>query len=876
MARAPLSQASESEPRSHRRRLTLLQREASPAKQVAVTAAIMFALIVFVYLCNIPNPNMILIAGLVFCSALYGYGGGIVAAIIMLLYTLFFFSVDHSFVHFTSEGLQKVIVSLVGIVVDMLLVCSVKKDEVEAFQRADILTQELHHENAELHNVSLTDGLTQIRNRTALQLDSDSYVGHVVTVMMLDLNDFKIINDTNGHEEGDRVLKETAQLLADAFGLAHCYRYGGDEFLVIMPDVPLPEFLERLGGVLEASPQVKSDDGTVPVSFSVGHVHARLTGSEELPNLIAQADERMYEQKRSKKLARSSSAAGQRTARVETSKRPVEYTVRQMEDYLRNMSGSYDLARMVDPIECRVLEIQDDGSIRRSKKCYGVWNSGQRCTSCTSSLACKTGRRQNKAERVGDATYRIESNPVTLMLQDGTTYDAVVELGSVTKAKAGDGANDRAAENVGQRASRYRSHHDGLTGVLNADAFHETARERVTEEPNESWVMVTADIRHFRVVNSLFSVSRGNEVLVRMATLLNRVADGAGGLCGRLGGDRFALLVRKAGFRDRDLQDVADDMAQEFDDGAYRLCVHFGVYCIEDPSLPVSVMCGRANSALYTIKESLAQTVAYFDDAIRQRILLEQRIISEFDDALVNREFQMYLQPLARGDGRVLGAEALVRWCKPDGTIVMPADFIETLENAGLIQRLDVFIWELAVKQLRAWKGTEHGDLFISINMSAKDFYSIDVYGILTDLTQRYGVDCRKLRLEITESALLVEPDKSNVIVSKLRDKGFLVEIDDFGKGYSSLSILKSIQADVLKIDMGFLREMEKNDRSKVILKSVIDMAQSLRMEVICEGIETEQQLEGLMSMGCWLFQGYFFSRPVPVGEFESFLCMEW
>ena len=160
--------------------------------------------------------------------------------------------------------------------------------------------------------------------------------------------------------------------------------------------------------------------------------------------------------------------------------------------------------------------------------------------------------------------------------------------------------------------------------------------------------------------------------------------------------------------------------------------------------------------------------------------------------------------------------------------------------------------------------------------MSAKDFYSIDVYRVLTDLTQRYGVDCRKLRLEITESALLVEPDKSNAIVSKLRDKGVLVEIDDFGKGYSSLSILKSIQADVLKIDMGFLREMEVNDRSKVILKSVIDMAQSLRMEVICEGIETEQQLEALTSMGCWLFQGYYFSRPVSVEEFESSVCLEW
>jgi EAL domain-containing protein (putative c-di-GMP-specific phosphodiesterase class I) len=133
-------------------------------------------------------------------------------------------------------------------------------------------------------------------------------------------------------------------------------------------------------------------------------------------------------------------------------------------------------------------------------------------------------------------------------------------------------------------------------------------------------------------------------------------------------------------------------------------------------------------------------------------------------------------------------------------------------------------------------------------------------------------VDCRKLRLEITESALLVEPDKSGAIVRKLRNKGFFVEIDDFGKGYSSLSILKSIQADVLKIDMGFLREISNSSRSRTILRSVIDMARSLRMDVICEGVETEQQLEALVSMGCGLFQGFLFSRPVPVAEFENTL----
>ena len=854
------------EPTQTQRRLTLLQREVGLPRQMIVTTVIMLALVALVSFLNVPNPNMILIAGLVLCSALYGYGGGVVAAAIMLLYTLYFFSVDHSFVQFTSEGMQKVFVSLVGIAVDMLLVCSVKHAEMRAFRRVESLTRDLHRENAELQSVSLTDGLTQIRNRTALQLDSDSYLGHEVTVMMLDLNDFKVINDTYGHEEGDRILRDTARSLADAFGQERCYRYGGDEFLVILPDEPTSAFLERLETVLEARPRV------VTQPSNLGELHG----------MVADADERMYEQKRGMRRAKSGSGSQRRPEQPEQpepAKQPAaapeeqaEYTVREMESYLRQMSGSYDLARVVDPIECRVLEIQADGSVRRSKKCYGVWDSGHRCIDCSSALACKTGRRQQKAERVEDSVYHIESNPVKLTLRDGTTYDAVVELGSVTKAEVGEHANDRAAENVDQRAAQYRAHHDSLTGVLNADAFHELARERVSEEPDVPWMMVTADIRGFRVVNSLFGAIRGNEVLVRTASLLNRIAEDEGGLCGRLGGDRFAMLVREASFEEQALHDVALDLAQGFNDGAYKLCIHFGVYRIDDTSLPVSVMCGSANSALYTIRESHTQTVAYFDDEIRESVLREQRIISEFDDALANGEFQMYLQPLVRRNGRVIGAEALARWHKPDGSLVMPGDFIETLERAGLIQRLDVRIWELAVRQLDAWKGTPMGELSISVNMSAKDFFSVDVYEILTDLVRRYDVDCRLLRLEITESALLVEPDKSNEIVAKLRDKGFIVEIDDFGKGYSSLSILKSIQADVLKIDMGFLREIQDSGRSRTILQSVIDMALSLRMEVICEGVETAEQLEMLASMGCGLFQGYYFSRPIPVPEFESIL----
>ena len=186
------------------------------------------------------------------------------------------------------------------------------------------------------------------------------------------------------------------------------------------------------------------------------------------------------------------------------------------------------------------------------------------------------------------------------------------------------------------------------------------------------------------------------------------------------------------------------------------------------------------------------------------------------------------------------------------------------------IHELDMYIWECAVKQLSKWKETEKRDLTISVNMSAKDFFSLDVYQVLTDLVEKYQVDAGKLRLEITETALLEEPESSETIIRKLRKRGFVVEIDDFGKGYSSLSMLKDIQANVLKIDMSLLHEIDRKSRSKIILSSIIDMANDLGMEVITEGIETEAQLKTLSEMGCNHFQGYYYSRPIPVHVFEE------
>lgn len=286
------------------RRRTLMQLQLPRRKRILYTMGIMAALIILVYTMNIPNPNMILIAGLVLCSALFGYGGGITGAIIMTMYTLFFFSDDHSFVRFDSFGFEKVVVSFIGITADMLLVCSLKGAEIQAFNDIDDLVKRLHKKNEMLHTISMIDALTGIKNRMALRHDLELYLDADVTVIMLDLDDFKKINDTMGHEEGDRVLIETGRLLAEAFGRNSCYRYGGDEFVVICRTIPDEEFRDKLAGIRAGAPVVEMKGSLSKVGYSVGYIHKTVTDTAELKDMFSEADVRMYRAKRTKKVGR--------------------------------------------------------------------------------------------------------------------------------------------------------------------------------------------------------------------------------------------------------------------------------------------------------------------------------------------------------------------------------------------------------------------------------------------------------------------------------------------------------------------------------------------------------------------------------------------
>lgn len=281
-------------PAKKARRFSILQLELSLGWEILITVGIMAVLIAAVYGFNIPNPNMILIAGLVVCSAMFGYAGGITAGVIMFLYTLYFFSTDNSFFHFTPQNLQKVIVSLIGIVADMLFVCELKRYEKQAFREIRKLTEELSEDNGKLQLASSIDALTGIRNRYALRNDYNSYLREHVYVLMLDIDNFKLINDTHGHDIGDAILAQTGRRLTELFGRERCYRYGGDEFLVIKPDISEQSFKEKLERLQSDKPQIRKGDQVIRAGYSIGYTHGVVSGHDKLREMFAVADERMY------------------------------------------------------------------------------------------------------------------------------------------------------------------------------------------------------------------------------------------------------------------------------------------------------------------------------------------------------------------------------------------------------------------------------------------------------------------------------------------------------------------------------------------------------------------------------------------------------
>lgn len=429
--------------------------------------------------------------------------------------------------------------------------------------------------------------------------------------------------------------------------------------------------------------------------------------------------------------------------------------------------------------------------------------------------------------------------------------------------------HDRTEEHIRLAEEQYRATHDMLTGILNKEAFFEAATSMLENNPDKEFCIVATDIKNFKLINDLFGVETGDAVLREAASLISNFAT-EHTVYGRLTGDRFAILMLRERLSEELFLSESAKLSGLLNNAVFRLHVHFGVYFITDPTVKLSIMCDRAFLAIRSIKDSYQNIVAYYEQSMRDSFISEHKITSEFEKALEDGQFHAYIQPQIFVDGKIRGGEALVRWIHPKEGLVPPYKFISIFERTGLISRLDPYIWEIACKQIRKWCDDGHAEYYISVNISPKDFLLIDVYETLVTLVQKYNIDPHSLHLEITETAIMENPKEQLPLIGKLRSFGFIVEIDDFGSGYSSLNTLKDLSADVLKIDMGFLSKTGDAERGMTILKMIISLAKSLNMEVITEGVETREQVDFLTEFGCDVFQGYYFAKPMQVSDFES------
>ena len=420
---------------------------------------------------------------------------------------------------------------------------------------------------------------------------------------------------------------------------------------------------------------------------------------------------------------------------------------------------------------------------------------------------------------------------------------------------------------------KYIATHDVLTGLPNRISFEEQVQEIIKANPNEQYVMQVSDINDFKLINDIFGRDKADEILKRIAKDLEVFAHPGSAIC-RWRGDIFCAFLKRSSIDIPSLEEQIMHTWNQSDIINSPVIIHVGIFEPSelDKDLSVSAMVDRAQLAIAGIKNDFNRCVAVYDDKLRKDKLWEQQITSELDSALTGEQIIPYLQPQYNADGHLEGGEVLVRWKHPKEGLIPPFKFIPIFEQNGKISTIDRYIWGSACRILAGWSKRKdgHEKLNLSINISPKDFYFIDIFEVITSLVKQYNVDPHHLHLEITESSVMNNATEHIKTINRLRDYGFTVEMDDFGSGYSSLNMLKDMPVDVLKIDMVFLGNTGDYNKSKIILSSIVNMANNLDMPQITEGVETKEQFDMLKKMGCRLFQGYYFSKPVPLEEFEK------
>ena len=415
---------------------------------------------------------------------------------------------------------------------------------------------------------------------------------------------------------------------------------------------------------------------------------------------------------------------------------------------------------------------------------------------------------------------------------------------------------------------------DPLTGLYNRDYFYRYAEQYDVYHKTTEMDAIVIDVNHFRMINERFGTAYGDEVLRRIGEKVREIVSESGGIVCRRSADTFMVYCPHG----KDFQELFDNASDGLsaDESARRnVRLRMGVYANADKTLDIERRFDRAKMAADKVRGSLVRPIGRYDDAMHKKELYNEQLLDEFPKAIEEEQFTVYYQP--KFDVRevvpvLTSAEALVRWEHPEYGMISPGVFIPLFEDNGLVQELDHYVWRHTAMQIRDWKDRLGFSVPVSVNMSRIDMYDPDLMDVLRGILEEARLDPSDFMLEITESAYTQDSEQMIATVNELRNMGFRIEMDDFGTGYSSLNMISNLPIDALKLDMRFIRDAFKYGKDTKMIEIIIDIANYLDVPVIAEGVESEEQMLTLRAMGCDIVQGYFFSRPVPVAEYEIFL----
>ena len=479
------------------------------------------------------------------------------------------------------------------------------------------------------------------------------------------------------------------------------------------------------------------------------------------------------------------------------------------------------------------------------------------------------------AKRVTGPLYQLTQ--VTRALEQGA-YDVEVagrERGDEVGALAR-GFDQMRSSIAAQRDEILRlAYWDRLTGLPNREQFRQTLSRRIdaATDAQESLAIITLNVDRFKHVNDVLGYAFGDELLKAVATRLQQKVTRAHDLVARLGGDEFAVLLARTDGQGAEVMagriSAAFEQPLALGDQTVDLSASMGVACWPADAEFADVLMSRSEIAMHAAKARTAGVMRYspsLDSSSAQTLSL----LSDLRGALQTGGLRLYLQPkLDVKTGEVVAAEALVRWVHPERGLVPPMEFIPFAEQTGFVRQLTLWMFAEVCRQWRPLQPAQ-GLLRIAVNLSTRDLLDIEFPSRLTAIMREHGVEASGFCLEITESAIMDDPQRAELTLNRLAELGFKLSIDDFGTGYSSLAYLKRLPVQELKIDKSFVMGMAADDSDAKIVRSTIDLAHNLGLSVVAEGVETEAHLMALRALHCDEAQGYHISRPMPASDFAA------